>query len=57
MMNKTQQQVEVALASLEKELNMLQNSQTRLQILAQFQRQGVTQKRSMPFTTGKGQRS
>lgn len=56
-MNKTQQQVEVALASLEKELNMLQNSQTRLQILAQFQRQGVTQKRSMPFTTGKGQRS
>ena len=42
MTNKTQQQVQVALASLKKELNTLQNAQTRLQILAQFQRQGVT---------------
>ncbi len=40
--NKSQQQVQVEYAMLQKMINNLQNSSTRLNLLQQFQRQGVT---------------
>lgn len=40
--NKSQQQVQMEYAMLQKMINNLQNSSTRLNLLQQFQRQGVT---------------
>ncbi len=56
MVNKSQQQVQVELETIRKEMASLQREQTRLQVLEQFQRKGVTQAQSMPFTAGNGQR-
>ena len=56
MVNKTQQQVQAELETIRRGLVSLQNAQARLQILAQFQRKGVTQPKSMPFTAGDGGR-
>lgn len=57
MVNKTEQQVQGELEAIRRGLTALQNAQTRLQVLRQFQRKGVTQPRSMPFTAGNGRRS
>lgn len=57
MVNKTKQQVAIELETVRRNMRALQRSQTRLEVLAQFQGQGVTQPRSMPFTAGKGRQA
>lgn len=50
--NKSQQQVQMEYAMLQKMISNLQNSSTRLNLLQQFQRQGVTRAEWTWFVAG-----
>lgn len=54
MRNKTISDVQASLEAIRKQMEALQNAQTRHEVLRQFQNKGVTQLESRGFVAGNG---